>query len=87
MKSVIALLIWNFVVFLIYAVDKNLAIWHRRRVSEVCMITFTLFFGGAGAALGMLICRHKTKKAKFKAAAVIGLLLFAVALWKMLELA
>ncbi len=87
MKSVAAILIWNLVVFAVYAVDKQLAKWRKRRVSEACMITFTVFFGGAGAVLGMLLCRHKTRKTKFKVAAAVGLAVFAIALWKICEMA
>ncbi len=61
----IYLLIWNVIVFLFYAVDKFLAKNDMWRISEKFLLTVTFLMGSAGAVLGMVICRHKTRKQKF----------------------
>lgn len=65
----------NCVTFLAYAIDKLLAVWHWRRISERCLLTFTLLCGGVGALLAMIICRHKIRKFRFWFCAVFSTLL------------
>lgn len=55
----------DIITFLAYALDKLLAMAHGRRVSERWLLTLTLLFGGVGALLGMVVCRHKIRKARF----------------------
>jgi len=64
----------NVFTFLLYVIDKRRAIKGKWRISENMLIFFTVSFGGLGALLGMYTARHKTKKRKFKIAAVIGLI-------------
>lgn len=63
------LFIWlaviNLLAFIITAADKRAAINHRWRVPERTLLTIAFFGGAAGEWAAMLLCRHKTKKAKF----------------------
>ena len=58
-------IIWNLIVLLIYGYDKLMAKLGKRRVPEKVLLTIAFLMGGAGAGLGMLLFRHKTRKAKF----------------------
>ena len=60
-----AYVIWNFIVFLLYGVDKLKAKAGAWRISEKTLILCALFFGAVGAFCGMKVFRHKTKHAKF----------------------
>ena len=60
------ILIWNFVVFLLFGLDKYYAIKNKWRISEDILLTCAFLFGGVGAYLGMQQFRHKTKQPKFK---------------------
>ncbi len=63
------LLLWlltiNLIAFIITAADKRAAVKHRWRVPEKALLTVAFFGGAAGEWVAMLLCRHKTKKAKF----------------------
>ena len=67
LKTVIwgAYALWNAVVFSLYAVDKRKAKKGEWRISEKTLLLTALLFGGAGAFLGMLAFRHKTKHTAF----------------------
>ncbi len=56
----------NIIAFLMYGIDKFLAVKQKFRIPEARLI-FIAFIGGAfGALLGMKLFHHKTLKAKFK---------------------
>ncbi len=55
----------NVATYLVYAMDKLFAKLRWRRISERTLVVMSLLFGGVGALLAMITCRHKTKKAKF----------------------
>lgn len=59
-----ALLVWNGFVFLLYGWDKYCARRGARRVPERVLLRGAVL-GAAGAALGMLLFHHKTRKKKF----------------------
>jgi len=61
-----ALVLWNFIVFAIYGIDKLKARKKAWRISEATLIACAFLMGGIGAFLGMTIFRHKTKHLKFK---------------------
>jgi uncharacterized membrane protein YsdA (DUF1294 family) len=61
----IAYAVWNAVVFSLYAVDKRKAKKGEWRVSEKTLLLTAFLLGGAGAFLGMLVFRHKTKHTSF----------------------
>jgi uncharacterized membrane protein YsdA (DUF1294 family) len=62
----LAIVIWNVVVFLIYGYDKRKSIKNQFRVSENKLITYAFLMGGIGAMAGMEFFHHKTKKWKFR---------------------
>lgn len=63
---IIALIIWNIIVFLLYGLDKKRAIKDRQRISEKTLLLSAFIMGGVGAFLGMKHFRHKTKHTNFK---------------------
>ena len=60
------LLLINVITFAVYAIDKFNAKNDAWRISERILILFAAVGGSVGALLGMYICRHKTRKPKFK---------------------
>lgn len=60
------LLLINIITFALYAIDKFNAKTDAWRISERMLIFFAVAGGSVGALLGMYICRHKTRKPKFK---------------------
>lgn len=58
--------VWNCIVFLIYGLDKWLAIQDKQRISEFTFIFLAFAFSGVGALVGMALWRHKTLKWKFR---------------------
>ena len=81
-----ALAVLNLITFIVYAVDKRIAQQRkgRRRVPERTLLLLALCGGCVGALFGMLLCRHKTKHAKFMVGIPVIILLqaaIAVAVW------
>lgn len=64
-KIIIYIAIVNFVSFIIFGIDKYLAIKNKRRISEKTLFFISIIGGSLGSILGMNIFRHKTKKKKF----------------------
>ena len=62
---IIYIIIVNIISFIIYGIDKLLAIKHLYRISEIALITLSILGGSIGSILGMVIFHHKTKKIKF----------------------
>jgi len=55
----------NLYAWSLMAWDKQLAIQHRFRIPEASLLLSAALGGGAGALLGMLVHRHKTKHLRF----------------------
>lgn len=55
----------NIFSFIIYGVDKLLAVKKLFRVSEYSLFILAIFGGGIGSLLGMKVFHHKTKKLIF----------------------
>ncbi|MEK6451677.1 MULTISPECIES: DUF1294 domain-containing protein [unclassified Myroides] len=77
------LFIINYIAFSMFAVDKERAIKHKKRISEKNLLTLCFFGGSLGGWLAMKKLRHKTSKDsfKFKFYAILivqGILLFAL---------
>lgn len=84
MKLIIAiyLILINLITFIVYGVDKSLAIKHKWRISEATLIMLAVIGGSIGAFLGMQVFRHKTKHMKFVIGVpVIFVLQVAIALF------
>lgn len=71
-------LIYNIFVFIVYGIDKQKAIRHKRRISEETLITLSLFLGALGAISAMIFFRHKINSKHFKASIFITLILNAL---------
>ena len=85
-------LIWiaalSVIALLLYAIDKRKAKKKRWRIPEKTLLLLGFLGGAAGALLGMILVRHKTKHFKFmfgipaiievQAAAVFALFYFGV---------
>ena len=65
-------LVLNVTSFALYYDDKQRAIKGARRIPERTLLIAALIGGAVGAELGRVIARHKTRKAYFSAAIVIG---------------
>ncbi len=59
------LIIINIFLFIIYGIDKLLAIKHKERISEFALLLISLCGGSIGGIVGMITFHHKTKKMKF----------------------
>ena len=64
MQTVIIII--NVFTFLLFGFDKARARNKGFRVPEIILILFSLFFGGVGALLGMVVFNHKTSKTAFR---------------------
>ena len=60
------ILIINVVTFVLFGFDKFRAKTKGFRVPEIVLILLSLFFGGVGALLGMVLFNHKTSKMVFR---------------------
>jgi uncharacterized membrane protein YsdA (DUF1294 family) len=67
--------------FLVWAYDKLQARLHRRRISERTLLTLTFLGGSYGAALALLLLRHKTRKPRLVSAVTAALLLHTALLF------
>ncbi len=68
------LLCWNILVFAVYGIDKLCAKVKTSRVPERALLLLAFLMGGAGAAAGMLIFRHKTRKPLFTVGVPLALI-------------
>ena len=55
----------NITTLIVYGIDKNRAKREKYRISEKTLIILAAVGGSIGAAAGMRIFHHKTKKPKF----------------------
>lgn len=62
----IYLVIMNILAFALFGIDKLKAAKHKWRISEKALFASALLGGSAGAVLGMLLFRHKTKHWYFR---------------------
>ena len=59
------LLAINAIGFLSMFTDKNLAVKHKKRISEKSLFLLVLFGGGIGSTIAMYMFHHKTKHIHF----------------------
>lgn len=62
---IIYLIFINCVTFLLFGLDKWLAMHNKWRISERKLLGFAFAGGTIGGVLGMLVFRHKIKKTSF----------------------
>lgn len=68
----------NILSFLIYGLDKYLAIKKAYRVSEYSLFILSIFGGAIGSLLGMKVFHHKTRKLLFWIINIISLIIWSL---------
>ena len=71
---IVYMLFVNILTFILYGVDKYKARHHRFRIPEITLLLCAYFGGAYGAAAGMKIWHHKTRKWKFRIAVPMAVL-------------
>lgn len=74
----------NIVSFIIYGIDKILAIFNKRRVSEKNLILLSIIGGSYGSLLSMLIFHHKIRKKKFIIINLVMIIIISYIIWRSL---
>ena len=64
-KIILAYIIWNVIVMLVFGFDKFLAKMNAWRISEKKLFALAICFGAAGAWAGMKMFHHKTRHNNF----------------------
>lgn len=62
---ILAILVWNVIVFFMYGLDKLKAKKDKWRIPEKTLLLSAFLLGGIGAFAGMKVFRHKTKHRSF----------------------
>ena len=62
----LAEIVFSFITFWTFGIDKALAVKKKRRISEKTLLTLSALLGGPGGMIGMLVFHHKTRKPRFK---------------------
>lgn len=70
------LILINIITFLVFAIDKFLAIKRCFRIPESALLSLSFIGGCFGGALSMLVFHHKTKKRRFQIIIPLTLLLW-----------
>ena len=83
-ETVYLLLIWlgvlSALALVLFGWDKLMAKKHRRRIPEAALLGCALAGGSAGAALGLAVFHHKTRKPPFPVLVPLALLAHAALL-------
>lgn len=69
------LLVINTITFVMYGLDKLLAIKKKRRIRESTLLLLTILMGSVGAILAMLLFHHKTRKWQFRSVSTLSFIL------------
>lgn len=80
----LALGVWNLLVFLTYGLDKQKAKRHAWRIPEKVLLWECILLGGLGAYLGGKIFHHKVRKWYFQVVWYLGLILDGLSLYAIL---
>lgn len=89
MRAMLILIVYlaavNLTAFVCYGVDKYKAVHHKWRISEATLLTLAWIGGGVGAAVGMAVFHHKTRKWKFRVMVPVAVVVWVIAgywIWK-----
>ena len=77
------LIIINVISFIIYGLDKLLAILKKYRIPEGILLSLSIIGGPLGSLLSMLIFHHKTKKLLFYIINIISLVAWIYLTYKL----
>lgn len=80
-----ALIAFNLIAFFQCVIDKQQAIKQRWRIPEIQLIAPVLIGGLPGLLIGMILFRHKTKKASFQLKLALATLIFAGTVYLLLK--
>ena len=67
----------SLITFAVWGIDKAAAVTGNWRIPERTLLGLTLLGGAPGAALGMFLFHHKTRKPPFKGVIFTALVLYA----------
>lgn len=70
----------NLVAFFAMALDKYFSVKGHWRISERALLFWALAGGSAGSLAGMVVCRHKINKNRFRYGVPVMLLIQMIAL-------
>ena len=70
------LVIINIISFILYGIDKYLAIKKKYRISEISLYVVSLIGGCFMGIIGMKVFHHKTKKISFWIVNIISIILW-----------
>ena len=68
----------NVFAFVIYGIDKYLAVKKLYRISEYSLFILAIFGGGLGSIIGMKAFHHKTKKIIFWIINILSIIVWSV---------
>ena len=71
----------NILSFIVYGLDKYLAIKKAYRVSEYNLFILSIFGGPIGSIIGMKVFHHKTKKLSFWILNIISIIIWFIILF------
>ena len=66
----------NILAFIIYGIDKYLAVKKLYRVSEYSLFVLSIFGGGLGSIIGMKVFHHKTRKLIFWIVNILSIIIW-----------
>ena len=70
------LIIINFITFLLYGIDKYLAIKKKYRISEISLLVSSIIGGCFIAIISMRLFHHKTRKLIFWIVNILSIILW-----------
>lgn len=76
MVTYTALFFMNILSFILFSYDKHLANSQLRRIPESVLLATSILGGPYGAAMAMLLCRHKTHKLAFRIIVPVSLIIW-----------
>lgn len=68
----IFIIIMSIITFFAYAIDKKKAIKRKSRISEVVLLSLSIFGGAIGGYIGMVVMHHKTRHWYFMLTNIFG---------------
>ncbi len=77
----IGLVLINFAACIAMMLDKSYAVKNKWRLSEAFLLSFSLFGGGIGLMMGMILFRHKLSKLKFRVIAPLGICVYTAVIF------